>query len=198
LYDTARDYSFADLKGDIDALGALAGGFIWNDGAAPWLHPARRAKIALGAYASPSILGESGELNHRIAEQLKLRQEIFLAELQLAPLYSAIRAAKESRKYQSIPRFPSVERDFSLLLPDGVPFSEAVTAICALNIREITAIEAVDLFRGKNVPAGQYSLLVRVTFQSRETTLTESQLTDFSAHIVAALEKQLGAHLRAS
>jgi phenylalanyl-tRNA synthetase beta chain len=224
LYDTARDYSFADLKGDIDALGALAGGFDWTDGAAPWLHPARRANISLsvntsqGAGASPSviptagrdplseapsgthvsIIGEAGELNHRIAEQLKLRQEIFLAELQLAPLYNAIRAAKESRKYESIPRFPAVERDFSLLLPDGVHFSDAVAAIRALNIRELVAIEAVDLFRGKNVPAGQYSLLVRATFQSRETTLAEAQLTDFSARIVAALEKQLGAHLRAS
>ena len=198
LYDAARDYSFADLKGDIDALGALAGCFVWNDGAAPWLHPARRAKLALGANASPSILGEAGELHHRIAEQLKLRQEVFLAELQLAPLYSAIRAAKESRKYESIPRFPAVERDFSLLLPEGVHFSEAVAAIRGLNIGEVTAIEAIDLFRGKNVPAGQYSLLVRVTFQSRETTLTEAQLTDFSARIVAALEKQLGARLRAS
>ena len=59
-------------------------------------------------------------------------------------------------------------------------------------------IEAVDLFRGKNVPAGQYSLLVRVTLQSRETTLTEAQLSDFSTRIIATLEKQLSAHLRAS
>jgi phenylalanyl-tRNA synthetase beta subunit len=54
------------------------------------------------------------------------------------------------------------------------------------------------LFRGKNVPAGKYSLLVRVLFQSREATLTDAQVTDFSARIVAALEQQLGAQLRAS
>jgi phenylalanyl-tRNA synthetase beta chain len=67
-----------------------------------------------------------------------------------------------------------------------------------LNIQEIASIEAIDLFRGKNVPAGKYSLLVRVTFQSREATLTEAQLADFSARIVGVLEKQLGAQLRAS
>jgi len=39
---------------------------------------------------------------------------------------------------------------------------------------------------------------VRVVFQSREATLTESQINDFSARIVAAVEKQLGAALRAS
>jgi phenylalanyl-tRNA synthetase beta chain len=67
-----------------------------------------------------------------------------------------------------------------------------------LAIPEIVSIEAADLFRGKNVPAGKYSLLVRVVFQSREATLTEAQINDFSARIVGAMEKNLGAALRAS
>src|SRR5579864_6145464 len=194
LYDTARDYSFADLKGDIDALGALAGGVTWSEGGASWLHPARRGRISV----QDGPLGEAGELVRRVADELKLRQEIFLAELQLQPLYTAIRAAKESRKYEAVPRFPGVERDFSLLLSDGTYFSEVVAAIRSLKIQEVAAIEAVDLFRGKNVPAGKYSLLVRVTLQSRDATLTEAQLTDFSARIVSVLEKQLGAQLRAA
>jgi phenylalanyl-tRNA synthetase beta subunit len=47
------------------------------------------------------------------------------------------------------------------------------------------------------VPEGKFSLLVRVTFQSNHATLTESQLSDFSSRIVAALEQKLGASLRA-
>ena len=194
LYDTARDYSFADLKGDLDAVGALTDGFTWNEGGPSWLNPARRGRFAL----ANEQVGEAGELTRRVADQLKLRQEIFLAELQLEPVYSAISAATESRKYESIPRFPAVERDFSLLLADGKHFSDVAAAIRSLTIREIANIEAIDIYRGKNVPVGQYSLLVRVTFQSRESTLTEAQLTEFSAQIIAALDKQLGARLRAS
>jgi phenylalanyl-tRNA synthetase beta subunit len=41
-------------------------------------------------------------------------------------------------------------------------------------------------------------LLVRVIFQSRETTLTERQISGFSARVVSALETRLGAQLRAS
>ncbi len=113
-------------------------------------------------------------------------------------MYAAIRDAEESRKYEPVPRFPAVERDFSLLLADGTHFADIVAAIRSLNISEIASIEAIDLYRGKNVPAGQYSLLIRVTFQSRESTLAEAQLTDFSARIVATLEKQLSARLRTS
>ena len=193
LYDAAREFSFADLKGDLDSIGELAGGFAWRDGGPQWLHAARRGSVALGA----DEIGAAGQLARRVAEKFKFRQDIFLAELELDPLCVAYRAAKEARRYEPLPRFPAVERDFSLLLPDGTHFSDVVNALRALKISELSSIAAADLFRGKNVPAGKYSLLVRVTFQSREATLTDAQISNYSGKIVAVLEKQLGAQLRA-
>ena len=203
LYDAARDFSFADLKGDLDSIGELAGGFHWDDGGADWLHAARRSSVKLNSVISSearnlSSLGVAGQLARRVAEKLKLRQDVFLAELELDPVYAAMKAAKEARRYEPLPRFPSVERDFSLLLADGAKFSDVTKTIQSLGIKEISAVEATDLFRGTNVPAGKYSLLVRVTFQSREATLTEAQIGDYSRKIISALEKNLGAILRAS
>src|SRR5436190_15976624 len=40
LYDSAREFSFADLKGDLDAIGALAAGLTWSDGGPNWMHAA--------------------------------------------------------------------------------------------------------------------------------------------------------------
>jgi phenylalanyl-tRNA synthetase beta chain len=203
LYDDPRDFSFADLKGDLDSIGELCGGLRWDDGGADWLHAARRGSVHLNASNSSeaknhAAIGVAGQLARRVAEKLKLRQDVFLAELLLDPVYAATHAAKEARRYEPLPRFPSVERDFSLLLADRTKFSDVTKTIQSLGIKEISAIEATDLFRGKNVPAGKYSLLVRVTFQSREATLTEAQIADFSGRIVAALEKDLGAQLRTS
>ena len=202
LYDAARDFSFADLKGDLDSIGELCAGFRWEDCGLEWLHAARRAAIhsnaaIQGGTKNASGVGVAGQLARRVAEKLKLRQDVFLAELCLDPVYAAMHAAKEARRYEPLPRFPSVERDFSLLLADGTRFAEVAKVIQSLNIAEIISVEAADLFRGTNVPAGKYSLLVRVTFQSREATLTDAQIGDFSGRIVAALEKNLGAQLRA-
>jgi phenylalanyl-tRNA synthetase beta chain len=200
--ENARDYEFADLKGDLDVIGQFASssssrGFCWQPGGPNWLHPARVGTISLLEDLKFPI-GYAGQLARRVADKFKLRQEIFLAEILLDPIYAAFRAAKEARRYEPLPRFPAVERDFSLLLADGTAFSEVVAAIRGLNIPEAVSIEAADLFRGKNVPAGKYSLLVRVTFQSRDATLTEAQISEFSAKIISALEKNLGAQLRAS
>ncbi|MDE3135545.1 MAG: phenylalanine--tRNA ligase subunit beta, partial [Acidobacteriota bacterium] len=96
-----------------------------------------------------------------------------------------------------IPRLPAVERDFSLILPEGTTFAQVREAVAAAGVAEVTSIDPVDLYRGGQVPAGKYSLLVRVRFESPEQTFTEAQLTDFSARVVASLEQKLGAALRA-
>jgi phenylalanyl-tRNA synthetase beta chain len=197
LYDGARPYSFADLKGDLDAVGELAGGFSWSAhkaSANDWAHAARSGQVLLGV----DEVGTAAQLARRVADRLKLRQDVFLAEIVIDPVYAAIEDLKDSRRYEPLPRFPAIERDFSLLLSDGTSFDAVKKAIESLKIAEVVTVDAGDLFRGKNVPAGKYSLMVRVVFQSREATLTDAQTGDFSSRIIAALEKQVGAHLRAS
>jgi phenylalanyl-tRNA synthetase beta chain len=196
LYDPAREYNFADLKGDLDSVGAPSGGFRWEQGGPDWLNPAKRGALFLGKESSQP-LGVAGQLAKRVADKLKFRQDVFLAEIELGSVYCMYYGVKNNRRYEPLPRFPGVERDFSLFLADGVTFADVTKTIHSLNIGEITSIEAADLFRGKNVPAGKYSLLVRVVFQSREATLTDTQITAFSNRIVSALEKELGASLRA-
>src|SRR6202521_3285743 len=105
LYDAAREFSFADLKGDLDSIGELAGGLAWRDGGADWLHAARSGRVVLGA----NELGAAGQLARRVAEQFQFRQDIFLAELELDPICVAYRAAKEARRYEPLPRFPRSE-----------------------------------------------------------------------------------------
>src|SRR5712692_6605835 len=180
------------MKGDLDDIGQLAGEFQWTSGGPTWLHPARAGRLSLDRE-----IGAAGQLSRRVAERLKLRQDVFLAELELDPLYASIEAARTARRYEPLPRFPAVERDFSLLLPEGTSFAQVSEAIRSLSIAEVASVEAVDLFRGGQVPAGKYSLLVRVTFQSHESTLTEAQLTDFSDSIIALLASKLGVRLRA-
>jgi phenylalanyl-tRNA synthetase beta chain len=197
LYDSPRDYNLGDLKGDLDAIGVLSGGLRWEPGGPDWLNAARRGTIFLGKEGNQP-LGVAGQLVKRVADKLKFRQDVYLAEIALGPLYCMYYGVKNNRRYQPLPRFPGVERDFSLFLADGVTFARVVRSVEALRIPEIASIEAADVFRGKNVPPGKYSLLVRVTFQSRESTFTETQINDFSRRIVAAWEKDLGATLRAS
>jgi phenylalanyl-tRNA synthetase beta chain len=197
--ETERAYVFADLKGDLDQLGHIAGGIAWTSGAPEWLHGAHAGTISLRAAngeAAQSI-GHAGQLSRRVSEKFKLRQDAYIAELELDPLSAGYKAARAALRYKPLSRFPAVERDFSLVLADGTTFDAIADAIRRLSIAEVSSVDAVDLFRGKNVPEGKFALLVRVKFESRQATLTEAQLTDFSSRILAVLEQKLGAALRA-
>ena len=199
IHQEAREFGFADLKGDLDSIGVLIG--IQVD-----VGSGQHKLAKFGAVGRPIVrrsgehppVGVAGQLARRVADQLKLRQEIFVAELRLEPLLAGIESARAAQKFEPIPRFPAVERDFSLVLSDGVAFAQVQETIRALGIPELRSVEAADLFRGPKLPAGTFSLMIRVTFQSGETTFTDTQINDFSSRIVSALETKLGATLRAS
>ena len=198
IYEAAREFSFADLKGDLDRIGELAGGFAWQSGGPQWLAGSRAAQLSLAGKSPASAnFGVAGQLAKRIADIFKFRQDVLVAELRLEPLVTGVEAADAARRFKPLPRFPAVERDFSLVLADGVTFAQVIETIRSLRITEVESIEAADLFRGGQVPAGKFSLMIRVKFQSSEATFTDAQLNDFSARIVAALQQNLGATLRA-
>ena len=197
IHEAAREFSFADLKGDIDEILMLAGGAQWEPAQKTWLAGGRGAQLSLRANGHEAI-GTAGQLARSVAQRFKLRQEVYVAELQLEPLLEAIAKHRAALQYEPLPRFPAVERDFSLVLADATTFAKIEETVRALAIPELRRVEAADLFRGGQIPAGKYSLLLRVTFQSDQATLTESQLTDFSGRIASALAEKLGATLRAT
>ena len=80
------------------------------------------------------------------------------------------------------------------MLADGITFAQVEQTIRSLGIPELESIEAADLFRGGQISAGKFSLMIRVTFQSAEATFTDAQFDEFSSGIVAALQEKLGAH----
>jgi phenylalanyl-tRNA synthetase beta chain len=197
IYEQAREIEFEDLKGDLDSLGQLCGGISWQKGGPAWLDPARAARLKLSLDVVGAELGFAGRLARGPAEAWKLRQPIYLAELALDPILEAFERSRARARFRAIPRLPAVERDFSLVLPEGTTFAQVREAVRAAGVAEVTSVEPVDLYRGGQVPAGKYSLLVRVRFENPEQTFTEAQVTDFSARIIASLEQKLGATLRA-
>ena len=199
IYEGARDFEFADLKGDLDTIGGLAGGFTWESGGPQWLSGARAARLHLTHKTGQrEFIGTAGQIAKRIADEFKFRQNVMVAELKLESLLTGLENAAAALRFKPLPRFPAVERDFSVVLADGVQFAQVEDAIRSLGIPELQSIEALDLFRGGQVAAGKYSLMIRVTFQSAEATFTDARLNDFSSRIVAALQQKLGATLRAS
>jgi len=100
-----------------------------------------------------------------------------------------------SRKFHPISKFPAVERDFSLVLPDELPYARLSSAIAGLALEEIRGFRPVDRFCGGTIPPRHYSLLLRVNFQSQTHTLTSEEVGGLSQRLLTVLQG-LGVHLR--
>ncbi len=91
-------------------------------------------------------------------------------------------------RYEALPRFPAVERDFSFVFDDSVAFEKIHQTVVELDIREMRSFIPVEIFRGEKVGAGKYSILMRAKFQSPERTLRDDEVAQWSAQITKTME----------
>src|SRR5205823_4015330 len=182
VHQVPRPYGFFDLKGDIETLlGDFEDNVYFDANAAAWYHPGRSARIVLNG----ATIGQFGELHPREQQARKLRQPVYLAEINLERLY---RQDLRRMRYQPIPRYPAVERDFSFLFADEVTFERIRSAVGALRISTLRSFEPVEIFHGGAVTKGSYSVLLRARFQSDERTLRDDEVATWAAQVVKALE----------
>jgi len=179
----ARPFSFFDLKGDIENLLTHFG--YWELGydamTTGYYHPGRSARALMDGVT----VAQFGQIHPEVATQRKLKQDVFVAEIYLDRLYQH---DLRSVRYETLPKYPAVERDFSFLFADAVEFEKIRHAVLALNISELRAFVPVEIFRGEKVGAGKYSILMRAEFQSDERTLRDDEVAQWAGQIAEAME----------
>lgn len=190
VHDAAKPLDFFDLKGDLESLlaeFAIPSLEFERDGCQAY-QPGLAARFA----DSSDALAAFGKLAHELAREYKLRQDVWLAEVDLERLLAC---PLRTRRFRPFTKFPTVERDFSLVLPDALQYAAVERAVRGALAGAIQSVRPVDLFGGGSIPAGHYSLLLRVTFFSVERTLTSEEVDELSRRLLEALAP-LGVRLR--
>jgi phenylalanyl-tRNA synthetase beta chain len=182
----SRPFSFYDLKGDIEQMLVHFGH--WELGydteTADYYHPGRSARALMDG----KMVAQFGQIHPDLAAERKLKQDVFVGEIYLDQLYQHELAAV---RYEALPRFPAVERDFSFAFKDEVKFETIRQGINSLGITELRNFIPVEIFRGGEtvwVTTGSYSILLRARFQSDERTLRDDEVTRWSNQIVMKLD----------
>jgi phenylalanyl-tRNA synthetase beta chain len=190
IHGAAREYSFFDLKGDLESLlSAFQINLLeFTPIADAHYQPGRSAKVT----ADGQLVAQLGQLASSVAAGRKLKQEIYIAEIYLDLLFHR---GLRFLRYKPLSKFPAVDRDFSFVFDDSVTFEQIQTAMYRLFIAEMQSWEPAEIFRGGAVPQGKYSVLLRAQFQSAERTLKDDEVAQWSAQIIKALEA-IGGSLR--
>jgi phenylalanyl-tRNA synthetase beta chain len=147
------------------------------------------ATIQLGK----QTLGEFGQLTPMLAKKYDLRDAVLLAELNLDLLLARRNPAKS---FKPLPQFPAIRRDVAMLVPEATTHDAVWQIVKQTKPANLEAVELFDVFRGKNVPAGQKSLAYAFTYRNAERTLTDAEVNAAHTKVVDALKAQLKAVVR--
>ncbi len=190
LNDPGKPYDFSEMKADVaKLLEVFAWGRIYFDHETDTAcyHPGRSAR----AVADGATVARFGEIHPDLAAERKMRQPVFVAEIWLERLY---KLPLREPSFRSLPRVPAVDRDFSLLLPEGTAFERIVEAV---GPREyLVRLEPLEIFRGEPAPPGKFSILLRAVWQRDDASLTDEQVNGYAREIVDVLRRELGAEQR--
>lgn len=182
--ESSRTVDFYDLKGLIEAVAeTLQIEAVINAATHPALHPGRTAEVTVDGV----VAGHFGELHPKVAEAHDLKGRVYVAELDLEPLFSATPSV---RRYRPLSRYPAVDRDLALLAPDSVPAEEVEAIIWREGGEYLRRIELFDVYQGKQVPEGYRSLGYTMTFQAEDRTLTDKEIAQVHAGLEAALAER--------
>ena len=190
----ARQVDFFDIKGAVEILCAAfrVAALDFAPAGADYLVRGRTADVRSGATA----LGVLGLLSPAIASArgFPVDEEIYVAEIDAEALARV--AGGDDVRAESLPRFPSIVRDVSILIDDVLPAAAVRGTIRAAAPPTLASIAEFDRYHGKGVPEGRVSLSLRLTFRDPERTLTDDEAQEATERIVTALNRAHGAERR--
>jgi phenylalanyl-tRNA synthetase beta chain len=186
--EPARADFFA-AKGVLAALmGALRVPWEVEPSREPFLHPGRSAQVLAGGEPA----GWLGELHPAVAARWDLEQVAgFELDFGVLAEHAPLRP-----DYEDLTSFPAVREDVAVVVPDGVSAAQLVAVVRNAGGALLRRAEVFDVYRGAQVGEGAASLALRLEFRASDRTLTDEDVAERRAKIVAALSEQLGARLR--
>jgi phenylalanyl-tRNA synthetase beta chain len=186
-----KELDLFDLKGDLETLlevFEVRDLQFQPDGERHYYEPGLNGRFVAGG----QTLAVFGQLSRDVAREYKLRQTVWLGEVDLEQLLDF---PLKARAFASFSKFPAVERDLSLLVPAGLPYSRLVEAVGDLGLGDIQGFRPVDVLPVGRIAVGHYSLLLRITLQNPGRTLTSEEIGEACRRVLSALGP-LGVRLR--
>ncbi len=190
--DASREASYFDLKGVMQGVLQLAGlssGVLWEKAELTGLSSA----VSESVNFEGARLGFAGQASQAWLKLWDIPVPVFYGELRIAPLA----ANSVSKKvFHEIPKYPSMERDLSMMVPEEVYCEQVIQDIRAAGGVLVQNVRLFDLFQGGRIPKGSKNFSFRITYLSPERTLTAEEIDKLHASIAQGLASKYQAQFQ--
>ena len=184
--------TFFTLKGELEAIFAglrvkKASYTAVKDN--PTYHPGRCAKVVVEGVD----LGYIGQIHPLVAQNYDIDGDVYCAEINFTKLFDL---RLNDATYTPLPKYPTVNRDLSMLCDEAVTVAAVEDVITASAGKLLRSVKLFDIYRGTGVPEGKKSMAFSLELRADDRTLTDADSENVMNKVLAALCEKLGAVLR--
>ncbi len=155
----------------------------------PSFHPGCTASVMVNG----KKCGVIGIIHPDVSSAFEAPEKTCVFDIEVAPL---IAASRLERTYKSIPRFPAIPRDLSLLVAKSVSVNQIIKTAKAAGGKYLEDCEFFNVYEDEKLGNDVKAVAISLTFRSPDKTLADSDIADDIARILAKLEEKCGAKLR--
>lgn len=139
-----------------------------------------------------NVIAILGRIHPEFENKYKV-SDIYFAEVVLDELATA---KKAKVKCKEINKYPSIDRDISIVLKDDVKSSDVMKQIKKTGGNLVTDIKVFDEYKGEHIEDGYKSLSLSITYESKDSTLKVEDINPIHERILNELSAKFGANQR--
>ncbi len=155
----------------------------------PSYHPGRCANLLRGN----EIIGVVGQIHPLVANNYGVEVPLYCAEL---PVDALARHRGGTPQYTPLPKFPVMNRDIALLVDRAVTVGMLQDCIRRAGGELLREVALFDIYTGANLPENKKSVAFNLLLRADDRSLTAQEADTEIGVILAALARELDAHLR--
>ncbi len=150
-------------------------------------HPYQAATI----YVDDKEVGHFGTLHPNLVKQYDLK-DIYAATLYLDDIVMK----HDTKTYQPISKFPSVERDLAFIMPLEMSVKNVVELMQQTLKKYLVDVYVFDVYQGDHVKEGYQSVAFRMILNDAEKTLTNEDVEKLMKKVIHRCEFELKLEIR--
>lgn len=138
-----------------------------------------------------TTIGLIGRLSEDVTSFFDLDLPIYACEFDLKKIFKAI----QTFEYRTSSQYPVSFKDLSMFVQKGKIHASEIIKVAKISSEYVKDVRVIDLYTGKGVPAGSYSITIRITYSSMDRTLLDEEIDGAFSKLMEVIES-MGITLR--
>ena len=151
--------------------------------------------FGLEYHRGPNTLVRFGQVSKKLLKRAEISVPVYFAEFGLKALVKG--GKKATIQVDEISKYPSMERDLSLVLAGGVTFGEVMAVSKNTNKKLIKEVSLFDVYKNEEqLGKDKKAYAVKFKFQDISKTLTDKEVDKVMTALQENFKKKLSAEIR--